>query len=154
MNWCLNQHWILFWFLFLKKKTDKKALHIQLQIPKGQTGSLKWACALLAQDAVRKGCWNENQMEIIILWCYAVQMWNSHLDYTCLHVYKTDFACKYNGKGEEDELTLTHTGEIKLELSWKREDLYLTCPILLWKKIPQNSLLSISIWAPDWINLS
>lgn len=65
-------------FYFLTK-AGRKALHIQLQILKGQTRSLKWACALLAQDAVRKACWKENQMEIIVLWCYRVQKWNSIL---------------------------------------------------------------------------
>lgn len=68
-------------------------------------------------------------------------MWNSHLDWFGLHIYKNDFACKYssrNGRGEEDELTLTHTREIKLELLARGEDLTLTCRSLmeiLWEKL-------------------
>lgn len=146
MNWHLDNHWISFWFLFIKKKktknqTDRKALHIQLQIPKGQSRSLKRACTLLAWAAVRKARWNEDQMEMIVLWCNSVQMCNSRLDWSGLHVDKNDFASKYgsrSGRGEEDKLTLTHTRETKLELLARGEDLTLTCHSLmeiLWEKL-------------------
>lgn len=88
----------------------------------------------------------EKHAEMRIKWiCNNIQMWNSHLEWSGLHVHKNDVckyvACKYGSRskrGEEDELTLTHTRKIRLGILAKGEDLTLPCHSLveiLWEKL-------------------
>lgn len=64
-----------------------------------------------------------------------------YLHWSALHICKNNFARKYgrrSRRGEEDEPTLTYTGEMKLELLARGEDLTLTCGSLmeiLWEKL-------------------